>query len=120
MQTLVDKFKSFCSAVDQPAAETPKPEQPKAIRLFNIYKRSLPVGMNKLVFQNVPEATLDVLFRSLLRTKQKDDVVVYWDVVEVGSTDAWNVYSNEGIGLTEGTNINSYRPGKVNEVEWKD
>lgn len=128
MQTLSEKFKTFCGQIDKPSETIQQPvvkevagaEPP--VRLYNIFKRSLPVGVNKLVYQNVTEEDVNFLFRNTLRPKKRnDDPVVYWDAVPVGLATEWNVYSNEGVDITGiSENINTYRESRQKDVEWKD
>lgn len=117
MESLVEKFKRRTKEIDlgmelaqelPPApvvVETPKPTEEKPIeetgRRFNIFKRSLPVGINKLVYHNVPERDKNILMKSFLKIRfNNHDELVYWDPIEVTHTDPYNVYSNEGVATT--------------------
>lgn len=121
MESLVEKFKSRIASIDRQPIEPEQP--PKVVKLFNIFKRSLPVAYNKLAFQNVTEEDVNLLFPNILKSKElPNGTVVYWDAVEVGTTNSWNVYSNEGIDTTDlglgNININTYREGTT-DVDWK-
>ena len=123
METLVDRFKARIQEIDA-SEPSPQPKPKALVRLFNIFKRSLPVAYNKLVFQNVTEEDINFLFRNVLRPKKNrdDESVMYWDAVEIGTSDGWNVFSNEGIDTTnirEGTNINTYRESPKAEIDWR-
>lgn len=125
MQTLSERFQEFCKTVDAPRGIEPAPithTKPELVKLYNIFKRSLPAGLNKLVFQNITEGDINLLFKKTLRpiTKQ-DQPIIYWDAVEAGTTEEWDVYSNQGIDTVgEGGNINTYREGKEEMEDWKD
>lgn len=126
METLTEKFKTFCQKIDKPSEALRQPEETTRVeppvKLYNIFKRSLPVGVNKLVFQNVTEEDVTFLFRYVLRAKTSEDSpVIYWDAVEVGTAEEWNVFSNDGVDITGNTgNPNTYRESRQKDVEWKD
>lgn len=62
--------------VERPVAE---------VELFNIHKRSLPVGVDKPVFYNVTREAAKKLFDVVLKTKMIDSVIYYYDLIPIGT-----------------------------------
>lgn len=99
------KFKRICDEIDNSMLEvtsfTPvvveKTESIKyPVKLFNIYKRSLPPGINKIVVFNVPKADAETLINHasfnhvhLMADKAYQDdareskTIVYYDIIPV-------------------------------------
>lgn len=53
----LEKFKNICRKIDEPEPPRPRFDAPKtepAARRFNIHKRSLPPGLDKIVIYNLP------------------------------------------------------------------
>ncbi len=73
-----------------PRFEEPKPEPP--VKRFNIHKRSLPVGIDKVVVVGVTKAEAEWWIEKILKPKcYQDDprdskTIVYFDLVPVGAT----------------------------------
>lgn len=94
------KFKKICADIDTPEIvpikKEEKPVTEKKVRLFNIYKRSLPPGLDKLVVFGVTKEEAEMLLAhvsanriALLAAKsyQEDDketkTIVYYDMIPV-------------------------------------
>lgn len=90
MTDFLAKFKKICATVDKPDVPTVREEQKEGtIKRYNIHKRSLPVGIDKIVFFNVTKARAESLVNGLLKTRvyhnAPDDntTLIYFDVVPV-------------------------------------
>lgn len=102
------EFKKRMKAIDNPQPEIEVIAKPrydavpkeKVIKLFNIYKRSLPPGLDQVVVFNVTKEEAEMLLAHisginkipLLRSRSYQDdardtkTVVYYDVIPVGAT----------------------------------
>lgn len=71
-----------------PRYDKPIEEMPK-VKLFNVHKRSLPVGIDKIVLFNAPRAEAEWWVEHKLKTKAyQDDIeesktVIYYDIIPV-------------------------------------
>lgn len=86
------RFKSFCKDIDKPKTfdETQLVDLPK----YNIYKRSLPAGINKIIAFNLTKNDVQAIL-SLLKTKRlPNGTVIYYDVISVNELDT-SIYFNE-------------------------
>jgi len=65
---------------------------PKPVRLFNIHKRSLPVGIDKIVFVNLTRKDAEETVTRFLKTKiyfdneKESKTLIYYDIVPQDAT----------------------------------
>lgn len=76
-------------------------------RMYNIHKRSLPVGIDKIVYFNVPLKTANMLCDKFLVSKSYTDVtlntktLIYYDIIPVDAVPREkNVYYNPSESAT--------------------
>lgn len=97
----IGDFKKFCRKLDEPKP-TMHHVDPERGKLFNIHKRSLPVGIDVIILFNLSKDEADWWVEHRLHTKCYDDAetqsktVIYYDVLPVGaSPKEKNVYRND-------------------------
>lgn len=100
MKTLLNRFNDRIKEINKDllpkdGVVAEKYETPVNEQLYSIYKRSLPVGVNKPVRMNL---TLEDAKRALthLETKEKNDVVIYYDIVAQFDNRQQSPFFNEG------------------------
>lgn len=72
-----------------------KEEKKVTIPLFDIYKRSLPVGTNKPIICGVTKDEAERLLRRQLKAKAHGASVTYYEIVRAGDKEqSENVYLN--------------------------
>lgn len=107
MTDFLAKFKRICATIDAPPVlEPPKDAEPAPEpiqRRYNIHKRSLPVGIDKIVFFNLKKAHAEKLVSGLLKTKiyhnapDENTTLIYFDIVPVNATPRErSIYYNMG------------------------
>jgi len=90
MTSFIDKFKAKVRQLDKPRYDAFKPEP--MIKRFNIYKRSLPVGLDKIVVIGVTKEEANWWIQYKLKTKSYQDntndliTLIYFDIVPVDAT----------------------------------
>lgn len=77
MQNYQLRLRDICSEIDR-VVSSKEPER------FNIYKRSLPVGMDKIILQNLDEEGVR-FWLTKLKTHIKNDIVYYYHVLNVNA-----------------------------------
>lgn len=112
--TFLEKFKKKCAAIDAPPLIVPEKENTVTDvkrRLFNIHKRSLPVGIDKVVVyhlkskeeaQRMIERATDSQGKPLFATRSYNDdtaeskTLIYFDIVPVDAMpNERSIYFNE-------------------------
>lgn len=100
-----------------PKREERKPEPP--VKLFNVHKRSLPPGLDKIVVFAVTKQEAEWWVEHKLKTKcyeyGPDDskTVIYYDILPVGATPRErSIYNNSGPVTTEP--VLGYTPRRIN------
>lgn len=116
----------------QPRFDPPKPaddeagRKPKGKR-YNVHKRSLPPGIDRVVFYNVSKAEAALLVEKFLKPKAYQDdardskTVVYYDIVPVDAKPhERNIFFNAGpITKEEGSDIETPDTGMtLDEQAW--
>lgn len=97
----LSKFKKICADIDSSASApvaTKKEFTEKQVKLFNIYKRSLPPGLDKIVVFNVTKEEAETLLNHvsfnrihLMADKSYQDdaretkTIVYYDMIPVNA-----------------------------------
>lgn len=120
-----------------PVAEPPRPryEEPKAeppVKRFNIHKRSLPPGIDKVVVLAVTKAEAAWWVEHVLKTKSYQDdtrdtkTLIYFDVVPVDATPRErSIYHNPRPFVAELSEGERYfedkqpYPDAVPEIDWQ-
>lgn len=85
----IDKKQRVCIEIEK--------ELHTILQRFNIHKRTLPVGTDKIVVYNVPFDEARWWIQNQLKTEQIKDCVVYYDIIDAnaGKTEK-NVLYNTG------------------------
>lgn len=115
----IEQFKQRCAQIDlgldlspqKPRydldALLPKKEPSKLkLRRYNIHKRSLPIGIDDVVFYGVSKIEAEWLVTSFLKAKMYQDdardskTLMYYDILPVEATPKeHSIYFNEGSAL---------------------
>ena len=117
----MNKLKRICNG--EKVTDTPKYiEVSPIIKKYNIHKRSLPVGLDKIVVINVTKQEAEWWVECRLKTKQyylqdtEKYIYIYYDIVPVmASPKERSVYYNEG-KITKESSDDVVEP--FQEVPW--
>lgn len=124
-RNFIEEFKARIKKLDE--ADLPKKqiepktnEVPKHLRLYNIHKRSLPVGIDKIVVFNITKQDAEWWIETKLKTRcyenGADDskTLIYYDVIPTDATPKEkNVFYNMSPVTTEPV-PGLYTPKRIN------
>ena len=95
-RSFVNEWKKKIKQIDQrdimaPADYLDKIQVPDGIPLFNVHKRSLPIGIDKIVIFGVTEKEAGEIVAHALKTRcytnedENTKTIVYFDIIPVGA-----------------------------------
>lgn len=88
------ELKARISKIDHPLPPTVRPEAPsdRPVKLYNIHKRSLPVGIDKPVVFSVTKSEAEWWTEYVLKPRSYENgpddskTIIYYDVLPIGAT----------------------------------
>lgn len=76
-----EKFAKFCKELSEEAKESPPPPAKKIERLYNLHRRSLPLGIDVPVVFGVTKAEGLLLINNKLKVKDVNGRIIFYDFV---------------------------------------